>query len=329
MVQRCAAGDRVMPMAGAPDRTHLYAATRGSSPAIVRFAFDAATGRLVRGESVPVTGSYAYVTVDPSGRYLLGASYGQNRVDVYRTDRLLAGDGSTHQSIDGIAHAHSIVVSADGRFAYAASLGANEVICFRTAFGGTAEPLTIVHRATLDATFGPRHLRISPSGTWLYVVSEFQATVAIFERDQVTGRTSFNSVSPRAEPLQRLNVGMARPIPDDPALKLPPVESMIWGADIHVRPDGRFVYVSERTLSKLIVYRVLGDGGDLEYASAVDTETQPRGFNIDSTGSILVACGEKSDRVSVYSIDAQTGALTLTSTCPGGDGANWIEMLEA
>jgi 6-phosphogluconolactonase len=327
-VGRYAAGERAMPMAITADQRSLFVATRGASPAIVRFAVDIADGRLARCEATPISGSYAYVTVDASGRYLLGASYGQSVVDVYRTDRLRAGGGNPEQSIADIVYAHAIVISADGRFAYATSLGGGEVVCFRLAFEDSSKPLVPVDKVVLDAAFGPRHLRVSPCQRWIYVVSEFRATVAVFRRDTVSGRLTYRGESPRAAPLQHLNVGMARPLPNDPNLNLPPIESMIWGADIHVRPDGRFVYVSERTLSKLLVYRVVDDGGVLEYAGEAETEAQPRGFNIDSTGSLLIACGEKSDRVSVYAIDGPSGALSRVSTCPGGNGANWIEVIE-
>jgi len=59
----------------------------------------------------------------------------------------------------------------------------------------------------------------------------------------------------------------------------------------------------------------------------VPTEKQPRGFAIDPKGRFLVACGEKSETVSVYSIDAASGALRLLKQYPGGKGANWVEIV--
>jgi 6-phosphogluconolactonase len=103
---------------------------------------------------------------------------------------------------------------------------------------------------------------------------------------------------------------------------------LAWAADIHVAPDGRFVYVSERTSSQLLTLRVAQDGA-LEFVAATPTETQPRGFRIDPTGRFLVACGEKSQHVSVYAIDAASGALTPVSRSEGGRGANWVEIVAA
>jgi 6-phosphogluconolactonase len=181
----------------------------------------------------------------------------------------------------------------------------------------------------LDKGFGPRHLRFSPSGEFLYVLSEFRATVAVFRRDRQSGRLSLQSVSPRAAPLSNLDDGWARPSLSNPIQPDPKtLLSLVWAADIQIRPDGRFVYVSERTSSRLLIFRVAADGASLQYAGCISTEEQPRGFRIDSIGTFLVACGEKSSQLSVYGIDADSGELSLLSRCEGGRGANWIEIVE-
>ncbi len=67
--------------------------------------------------------------------------------------------------------------------------------------------------------------------------------------------------------------------------------------------------------------------GKLTYLASTPTESQPRGFAIDATGRYLVACGEKSETISVYAIDAASGALSLLQKYPGGKGANWVEIV--
>ena len=98
-------------------------------------------------------------------------------------------------------------------------------------------------------------------------------------------------------------------------------------ADIHMTPNERFLYISERTSSSLGALRVDGATGKLTYLASTPTEKQPRGFAIDPTGRFLVACGEKSETISVYSIDQKSGALRLLRQYPGGKGANWIEVV--
>jgi 6-phosphogluconolactonase len=323
---RVAAQDNIMPMALSPERRRLYAATRGSDKRINDYAVDAHTGDLSPQFQTPIDASFAYLCADPLGRFLLGASYGEHRVCLYRVADVASGKGAPLQVISDIKNAHAVIVSADGRFAYASSLGSNRVFCFALEDEGR---LTETGTVDLGAGFGPRHLRFSPNGDVLYVLSEFRATVAAFSRDAATGRLTALHVSPRAAALAHLNDGFARPSPTDPVQPDPAVlAKLAWAADIHVAPDGRFVYVSERTSSQLLTLRVAQDGA-LEFVAATPTETQPRGFRIDPTGRFLVACGERSQHVSVYAIDAASGALTPVSRSEGGNGANWVEIVAA
>ena len=68
--------------------------------------------------------------------------------------------------------------------------------------------------------------------------------------------------------------------------------------------------------------------GKLTFLGGTPTETQPRGFAIAPNGRFLVACGEKSDTISVSAIDQASGALALLQKYPGGKGANWVEIVD-
>ena len=92
-------------------------------------------------------------------------------------------------------------------------------------------------------------------------------------------------------------------------------------------PDGRFLYISERTSGILAAFAVNGETGKLRYLGSTPTESQPRGFAIAPNGRFLVACGEKSDTISVYAIDPASGILSLLQKYPGGKGANWVEIV--
>jgi 6-phosphogluconolactonase len=324
-----AAADAVMPMALSADRKLLYVATRGVAPSIITYCVDSLTGQLSRlGTAANIESSLAYLCAEPSGRYLLGASYGEHRLSIYSVDGIAQANGKPLQVIENIEHAHAVIVSPDARFAYVSSLGSNRVFCFSLDAGLTGEPAAFVEHASLGEGFGPRHLRFSPDSTMLYVLSEFRATVALFQRDSVTGHIDPKGVSARPQAISELNDGRARPNLTA-AVQLDPktLQSLVWAADLQVTPDNRFAYVSERTSSRLIVYRVHADAS-LEYASFIQTETQPRGFQIDPTGRYLVACGEKSSHVAVYAINAESGALSLLSRCEGGRGANWVEIID-
>ncbi|WP_322013426.1 lactonase family protein [Paraburkholderia sp. J12] len=323
---RCQAGENVMPMVLAPDRQHLHAATRGKARHIMTWSIDARTGDLVPAGRAPIESSLAYLTLDPSGRFFVGASYGEHRVSLYAADRIAAGDGEPVQVIDGIEHAHAAVISPDGRFVYVTSLGGDTVHAFALHHEGQGR-LDAIDEIQLEAGFGPRHLRLSPAGDVLYVLSELRAVVAVLRRDATTGRLSLQAVSAPPPVLAHLHDGVVRPnashpVQPDPAM----LATLVWAADLQITPDGRFLYFSERTSSRLIALRVREDGS-LDYAGCADTEAQPRGFRIDPSGRFLVACGEKSPYVGVYSIDAGSGALSPVSRCEGGRGANWVEIV--
>ena len=92
-------------------------------------------------------------------------------------------------------------------------------------------------------------------------------------------------------------------------------------------PDGRFLYISERTGSTLAAFSVDGASGKLSYLSSAPTERQPRGFAIDPKGRYLVATGEKSETISVYAIDPAAARSELLTKYPTGKGANWVEIV--
>ncbi|WP_175720728.1 lactonase family protein [Burkholderia anthina] len=315
---RYPAGDVAMPIAVQPDRARLYVATRGEQPTIVAFRVAAATGALARIGTTAIDASHAYLSLDRGGRWLLGASYGGSSLSLYDAARMRDGDGAPLQVADGIANAHAVVVSPDNRFAYVSSLGSDRIFTFALIedAGGLR---ALEHGETrVPGGFGPRHLRFAHDGRTLVVVSEFLATLATFPRDADSGRLGDVHVSARHPAVASLAHGHARP----PA----PVEPAVWAADLHLTPDERFAYVSERTSSQLLCYRRHADG-TFEPAHATPTETQPRGFAIDPSGRWLVACGEQSEYVSVYAIAPDDGTLTPHARVPGGRGANWVVIV--
>jgi len=94
-------------------------------------------------------------------------------------------------------------------------------------------------------------------------------------------------------------------------------------------PNGKFLYTTERTTNKIALFTVAPDTGKLTYVTNFATEAQPRGIRIDPHGHYLIASGEKSDRLSVYKIDQSSGKLSEPNRYPVGNGANWVEIVEA
>jgi 6-phosphogluconolactonase len=160
------------------------------------------------------------------------------------------------------------------------------------------------------------------------VLSELLATVTTFALDGKTGLLTEIGSASGLPPDSKLVPGAPRGGVGTPNAAPPRNrDNDIWAADIHLTPDGRFLYISERTGSTLGAFSVKAETGKLTYLGSTPTESQPRGFAIAPDGRFLVACGEKSDTISVYAIDRASGALALLRKYPTGKGANWVEIV--
>lgn len=312
----------VMPMTVSPDRRFLYAVSRSPPCAIHVLAIDARTGALTPSSMSPLAESLPYISLDKTGRFLLGASYAASLV----TLTAVGPDGRVAskplQVISVGRNAHSIRVDGTNRFAYVPTLGTDAVFMFT--FDARAGKLAwnTPALALTSPGAGPRHFAISADNRFLYLLCEMTAEIVTFAIDAGTGLlTAMSSVS-GLSPENTLIPGMPRGRTTTRNL-----DRDIWAADIHLTPDGKFLYLSERTESTLNAFSVDGASGKLTYRSTHATERQPRGFAIDPSGRFVVATGEKSDKISLYRIDDSSGALEERRRYPTGKGGNWVEIV--
>ena len=97
---------------------------------------------------------------------------------------------------------------------------------------------------------------------------------------------------------------------------------------MHITPDGRYLYASERRSSTLAGFTIDPASGTLTAIGSTPTEKQPRGFAIDSSGRYLLAVGQLSHARSPYRIEPASGALTKLAEYPMGRNPNWIETVD-
>jgi len=173
----------------------------------------------------------------------------------------------------------------------------------------------------MKAGSGPRHIIMSTDNRFAYLLNELTATVTTLSLDAKTGLLTEVSSASALPADTKLVPGVPRPSPGRN------VDNDIWASDLHLTPDGKFLYAAERTSSSLGAFSVDPATGKLTYLSSTPTETQPRGFAIDRTGRTMVVSGEKSETISVYSIDPASGALSLRQKYPTGKGSNWVEIV--
>lgn len=295
-----------MPLALSPDRTKLYLALRSEPFTVAAFTIDAATGQLSPLGQAPLPDSMANIATDRSGRWLFAASYGGHRASVSP----IAADGKPAAAVQIVPNgknAHAAVPDAANRNVYISSLGTDQVLQWR--FDAATGQLTPNEPPAMAARpgSGPRHLVFHPNGRHAYLLGELDATVELLEVDAAKGLMS------RKQYWSTLPAGSnVKP----------------WGADLHLTPDGRFLYTSERNSSTLAIWRVDAASGALSLVGHQPTEQQPRGFQIDASGQWLIAAGQLSNSVTLYRIDGDSGRLTPTDRLAVGKNPNWVEIVD-
>jgi 6-phosphogluconolactonase len=294
-----------MPLAISPDRRILYAGLRGEPLVAASFMIDPLTGKLTHLHNGKLADSMAYIVTDRTGRFLLGASYGGNKISV----NPISPQGFVlppQQIVATKPNAHSILTDPANRFVLAASLGGDIVVQQRfDAATGMLTPNDPVETG-VKAKAGPRHIRFHPNNKYLYLINELDGSVYVFDYDATKGTLKEKQVTTA--------------VPSGHTGK-------IWAADLQITPDGRFLYGSERGSSTIAGFAVDGEAGTLTPIGSVETEKVPRGFNIDPTGHYLLAVGQESHAMSSYSIDNATGKLTRLKQYPMGKNPNWVEIV--
>jgi 6-phosphogluconolactonase len=254
-------------MAVSPDRRFLYAGARGEPKVVAGYAIDQTTGKLRHVANGQLDDSMAYIATDRTGRFLFGASYAGHKVTVNPIDP----PGTVQppqQVLANHPNAHAILPDAANRHVLVPTLGNDRVYQFRfdaaTGMLAPAAPPAV----RLKDKAGPRHFAFHPGGKVVYVIGELDGIVYVFDYDAATGQ------------LKERQAVSALP---------PNFQGKPSAADLHITPDGRFLYGSERTSSTLAGFKVHGASGLLTPIGSVPTERRPRGFNIDSSGRYLLA----------------------------------------
>ena len=329
-VQTLNVGGTVMPMAVSPDKRVLYAALRSQPFRVVSMSIDAATGKLQKlGEApladsmanidldasgklkklgeAPLADSMANIDTDATGRWLFAASYPGHKITVNSIDPKTGSVGPIQQLLPTAPNAHAIHADASNRFVLATSLGADNVSSWR--FDAEKGLLSANDPALTTSTpkSGPRHFVWDKAQRRVYLLNELDASLQVYAWDAARGTLKL----------------------EQSTTALPPgFTGKPWAADLHLTPDGRFLYASERTSSTLAAFKVDAATGQLQPLGNTPTEKGPRGFAIDPSGRYLIAAGQESHGISLYAIDPATGALGKPSRTDAGKNPNWIEIVD-
>ena len=294
-----------LPMATSPDKRFLYAQLRTEPYPVSTFAIDGTTGRLKHLASTPLVDQMAYINTDRTGKFLFAASYVGGKLAIYPINAQGVVEQTAIQIVDNKPKAHCVVVDAGNRNVYVPVLEMDVVLELRfDPTTGTVAPNGSGHIATRPGA-GPRHLTFHPNGRFAYLLTETTATIGTYAIDPSSGR------------LKELQF-----VQTDEYKELPAA------SDIHVTPNGKFLYGAVRRTSMLIGYRIYPDKGTLTQIGRFPTEKTPRGFAIDPRGRFLLSVGMASAGMTVYMVDEASGELRSISSYPMGTQPNWIEIVD-
>lgn len=293
---------QVQPMTIHPDQTHLYVGVRPAF-GIVSYRIEAG-GMLLQAGMAPLPASPTHISTDLQGRYLFSASYSGNCASVSPIghDGVVAAPA---QQKDGLTAPHSANIDPTNQLVLIPCLKEDRIRLFDLSLDGQLRPHA-QQAVEMAAGAGPRHMAFHHNGQYAYGVNELDGTVNVLT-------ISENGKQYRLT--QTLDV-----MPAD-------FSGTRWAADIHITPNGRYLYTSDRSASILTIFSVSEDGSTLSVVGYHPTEAQPRGFNIDHSGRFLISSGQKSDHIAVYQIDQDSGKLTTLARYPVGKGPMWVSVL--
>ncbi len=292
-----------------PARKVLYASLR-STCQLASYRIDAATGRLepLNAVALPQKEDASFVATDGTGRWLLSASYLGGKVVVHR----LAKDGSIEspavQTVETAKTAHCIALDPSNSWVFVPHVSPNAVFQFRFDVAtGRLAPVSNAPGGVEKA--GPRHLAFHPSGRWALSSNESGSGITVYRFDAEKGL-----------------------FPEQTLSSLPAgFEGRNTSADVHVHPNGRFAWVSNRghdSLAGFSIDAATGKLGDLGEQGRVATEKTPRSFALAEGGRYVVGAGGGAGKMAVYRCDLNSGSLERLHTVEVGKSVSWVLAVE-
>jgi len=297
-------------LALSPDGKKIYVALSYSDKnleyrfGIATLAFDA-EAKLQLLHIEPKSIGATHMACDPSGKFLICASYGDGKVTMLpiQADGICKGHLIEQRSTDD--NAHCVAISKDGRYALVPHTGPNAIYQFRiNAPKNRLEPNSpalVSGPANHAFQHEPRHLRFHPSLNAVYTSNERGGGFSQWDYDPFFGTLSLQqTVSTTDHPAELLNNFAA--------------------ADCQISPDGRFAYVTNRDnsdlkspvgLDSISAFELNTRNGHINKRVGIyPTGRHPRVMSIEANGKYLYCAGRNSSDLSCYRIE-KDGSLSL------------------
>jgi len=265
---------------------------------VTAFSFDKKNGQLSF-INRQFSGGYhpCYIDTDKTGRWVFAGNYSSGNLAIFPVkkdgglniaDTLIqhTGNGKNQERQKG-PHVHCTVVSPNNEWLLVPDLGIDKTMLYR--FDEQTGKLSVGKQKYIESVpgAGPRHFVFHPNNKRGYLIEELSGTVVAYKYKNGIFKT-----------IQRVStmVGGDR--------------SFAGSADIHISPDGKFLYASNRgNINNLAIYSVSKKGKLSLIGQQPTLGKTPRHFNFDPTGKYLLVCNQNSNEIVIFTRDATTGFL--------------------
>lgn len=290
------------------DNRYVYAVNENADSithkggSVSSFSFDKKNGTLKLLSKQSSQGDHpCYVSVDKTGKWVLAGNYTSGNFSVLpvikngvlgKAKTVIQHKGSgPDSSRQQSAHVHAVYLKNGGAELFVPDLGTDKLMRYRlNTATGAVTPAAGGH-ITVSPGTGPRHIDFHPNGKFAYLVQELTSAVVVYKTK--TG-------------------GGLEEIQNNSALPYTYRGPQGGAADIHVSPDGKFLYCSIRGLANTIaVFSIDQVSGMITMVESVFVEGEkPRNFNFDPTGNFLLVGNQNSDEIVIFKRDRESGKLT-------------------
>lgn len=270
--------------------------------AAAAYRFDTAAGKLQRlNDVVTLPSTTCHISLDPSRRFAMTASYHGGMISlspilddgrIGPTAEIHRHEGSSVHPAQTQARAHSVIVDRAGRYAVVSDLGLDKLFVYKLNLANAH--MSLQSETSIAPGSGPRHFVFHPELPFGYGINELNSTITVYAYDAEAGKL---------EVVQTIST-----LPDS-------YEGENGTADIHLSPDGKFLYGSNRGHDSLAVYRVDPAGGRVETVEYSPTlGGHPRNFAISPDGRFVLVANRDGNNIVTFSRDAETGKLQPTGS---------------
>ena len=277
-------------------------------------------GKLSHLHTAPSVWGSGYLRPDATGKFFAGSNYGKGKVAIQAIDEDGIFRGKLVREFELEKCAHSSVFSPDNRFLFVPATGPNKI--FQMVFNPETGAIHPNQPSSAPASRGddmkisrqPRHLIFHPEKDIAYTTNEReQAGAGVWKFDPEQGILESIQGIPSVDP----------------------ETEGVTTADLHLSPDNRFLFVSNRDIKNrnepegrdaIAVFSVDPDTGKLSLVKRFPCERVPRSFAIGKEGKWLFVSGQGDSKLGLYAIDPESGHLTKKASYPLPGKPTWVSV---